>query len=357
MMKITKLRVAINWTSLGVFSVLVGAAMAHQDWSAIAAPSLAIAIVALSLLFGLAAIVGGLGYGEAARATGLDTRPSDGLAIFGTANLAKYLPSNVLHFAGRQYLAHRRGWPQSVALIATLVETGGIVAISTALAWALIGWLLVPAWLFVGGTVAGLAVVALAWVVGLPWLNDVAERSGLEPPHMRPLASAGAHLSIFVLLSGIVALLVARQIGMDGTAHLIIGAWLAGYAIGVITPFAPGGIGSREAAVVVLAGMLGLDMADATTLGVLMRLVTILGEVVLFAAAATIMRSRDDVVPPDAPYLGGVARDLHRQWRLYWQARRCGLDHRLALRHARDSGDEPDLTEDRIWELQARAAE
>lgn len=323
----------------------LGGCLAWATWSAdlsslTASPELLTLTALAAALCSVGAIVQGLGYGHAARATGLDTLPSDGLAIFGAANPAKYVPGNVFHLVGRQVLAYRRGWPQSVALAATLIEAAGLVGLSLLGAAILLGAVLLWAWVWVLLVTATICAGVWAWRDGIWRVNGVLDFFGLEPLCRWELLWTALYLGAFLFATSVSAVAIAGQIGLDAPWHLIVGAWLASYAVGIVTPLAPGGLFAREGAMVAVAGVVGLDPALAGVVAGIMRLVTLAAEAVLWVVSAAVMASRPDVEPEDTdgPDLGELWRrlvdDAKRKWRCYRHARACGLQRRLAYREA-----------------------
>ena len=217
--------------------------------------------------------------------------------------VARYLPGNVAHLLGRAVWL--RGTLDTATLTrATLVELavvplGGVLALAplalvmdvAALEPALqfVGLKgLPPVWLSVGALSAcatGLLVVATLLLGGPRSVGRLAAPTLLTALFMAWLGGSFAvvvHVSGLDLSSGEWPLMVAAAIL----------AWLVGYA----TPGAPGGLGVREAVLVMLAG--GLTIAGEATAAVLLaaiihRLVTTCGDAVCFAAGwATHQRKR-----------------------------------------------------------------
>jgi len=77
----------------------------------------------------------------------------------------------------------------------------------------------------------------------------------------------------------------------------IIAWWAAAWVVGLVTPGAPGGLGTREAALVgIAAGLHGMPLDQATALATASRLVTVGGDLLGAALAAAL-----PLVPPSAP--------------------------------------------------------
>lgn len=244
--------------------------------------------------------------------------PREGLVIWGKANIAKYLPSNVLHFAGRQLIGARFGWPQGSIAAASLFEIGLQVLLPCGTAvlllvvfgrWAMVeeagGWL-VP---FVLVAAVGVMLVLFGRHLR-PWLP----RRMLEPlarlvlPHPAALLPAvvwyllffiGMCLIVWSLYAMVAGYITLRQLPILSIAFLI--SWVMGFVI----PGAPGGIGVREGSFALLGGVF-LTPDILVIVALLMRFVTLLGEGLIFLVALQVGRStasrgadRDRLSPED----------------------------------------------------------
>lgn len=226
-----------------------------------------------------------------------------GAFIYCIANTAKYLPGNVFHFAGRQILGTRAGWGHRAIAQATLLEIAAIVA-------SILLIVLVTAGFGPDG--------AIESIIPDTWRPVAAYR---QPAALAGLAGGGltffvfTRLGLFERLFGVPAAAVVRAITMCaaffclyatlamifaqclptgssrppmfaiGLAYLI--AWLAGFVV----PGAPGGLGVRESALVLLLSGGGDSGAFALGLGLGMRVVSTLGDVVAAGVAYGLDRS------------------------------------------------------------------
>ena len=181
------------------------------------------------------------------------------------SSIAKYLPGNVFHFVGRQWL---------VASVLMLVSRGVVSEqISSSATW-----------------LAG-ALVALTLIVSLPtsrrWLckslGIVTGNSEVRMPGIRTLATVGAMYGLFFFAMAAIAAGCYQLLQpLNGQGAFIAASFLLAFIIGYVVPGAPGGMGVREAA---LLGLLGVVMpqAIALSLAVLIRFVTTVGDLVFFA--------------------------------------------------------------------------
>ncbi len=239
-----------------------------------------LAIAGLALLYGLALTLLVEGWHQIISIFGPEARKRT-YPSYGMTQIAKYLPGNVAHLFGRG--VYLRGGllkdGQIVkATIAELVSIPGAACICI-LAAGVIGalpgsldWLPAKSWT----ALLFLAIVLVAIVALL------AKRTGIANKQQIRAFSASVFLSILFMLA--LGSLYAACFGLLANAPFLelasaaIIAWLVGF----LTPGAPGGLGTREAAFVLLLGH--LDQENAVLISAaLFRVVTILGDCALFA--------------------------------------------------------------------------
>jgi glycosyltransferase 2 family protein len=209
-------------------------------------------------------------------------------------NIAKYLPSNLLHLYGRAIAAKDQGVPLAIASLSVLLDTllmtaGGLI----------LGLFCIPKnWLFM--TILG--VVMILTVLHPRLLNPVLNRLGASL--RQTVAGSSAHLlpkqlvkrypmraligeTAFVALRGIgfvmtVAALTPISVDM---VPILVSIFSVGWVLGFITPGAPGGLGVFELTVSTLLtqpGMFhdgsGLPVGVAISAVAIQRLVSTLAE-------------------------------------------------------------------------------
>ncbi|MET1411845.1 hypothetical protein ABVF61_06240 [Roseibium sp. HPY-6] len=213
---------------------------------------------------------------------------------FTMTQIAKYIPGNVAHLLGRGLYLRSSSLSDGQIVKATLVELAAIpagavtvIAVlgSAGLLSPLLPWL--PSWLWV--------LLAPGLVLGVLAALVLAPRLGLVPQSSTSgLLVIGTLSTVFMALLGLIfaavfSLLAAAPIAPLAGAAVI--AWLVGY----LTPGAPGGLGTREAALVAL--LWSLNQEDAVLIAAaLFRIVTTLGDVLLFSVGWLV-------------FSGGTARD------------------------------------------------
>jgi hypothetical protein len=211
--------------------------------------------------------------------------------IYGRAHLAKYLPGNIFSIVGRQILGRKCGLSNRALVWAAALEILGIVSVASLL-------------IALGGLHLGelkplfevpVLLGCIFLPVFLPWvITSVFRRLPNLKPFGLPARSFVAYLRLygiflfylpFFLMSAALLwwLLYEASGGLAPTYMIVVGisvgTWLAGY----ITPGATGGIGVRDA-LLILA--LKPFVGEAIVFAVLaFRLTTILGDIIYFLLA------------------------------------------------------------------------
>ncbi|MCE2542723.1 MAG: hypothetical protein J4F30_04700 [Acidobacteria bacterium] len=203
------------------------------------------------------------------------------VGAYGLSQLAKYIPGNVFQFAGRQLIGVSGGLPHSVLARSALHELLGLTAAGGLISlWALplvavgLSWVSTP---LVGAATVGLALATVRLVAGA-----------------RIARALGAHL-LFLLAAATVFFwllgLLAPHPDQAAAWLPIWGAYTAAWMAGFATPGAPAGLGVRE---LVLLFLLSGRVQEETLLVAvaLARLITVLGDLLFFGAAAWAARTR-----------------------------------------------------------------
>lgn len=233
--------VFVNWTELGTLDLTF-----HVRPLWIVAAALMVWLTYGLLIEAWRRII--LGWNQA-----LDYRPA--LRIWCLSNLGRYLPGKVWSVAALAVLAQRAGvagWASAgsaVVMQVIAIGTGALVvgvgAPGAVTPLALAGAL----------CLAGLAIGALVWKPMLGYLVHLA-RPGAQfraLPVSAALLAAAATLTSWITY-GIAFWMLARGIfdGVHLSAIQATGVFAAGYIVGLMALFAPGGIGVRELVFVAL---------------------------------------------------------------------------------------------------------
>lgn len=203
------------------------------------------------------------------------------VAVYGTSQLAKYLPGNVFHLVGRQVLGQGHGFSQRAMAYASLQEAASVLIVCVGLSLAVE---LLSAPLVVPLSKDMVVVIILAGVVSLLLALFFHRRLGVVVHVPAFLAAMVCH-GVFLTGTAVIVYLLAVVLGMAPLPFgTILASWCWAYLSGFATPAAPGGIGVREAAFVALVPQQD-EVGLVLVLVFAMRVISASGDL-LFAAIA-----------------------------------------------------------------------
>jgi uncharacterized membrane protein YbhN (UPF0104 family) len=223
--------------------------------------------------------------------------------IYARSGIAKYLPGNIFHLVGRQLLGRALGVSQARLAVATATE----IALSLLSVWLVAAavFAAVPGPIsrglsllaFVLGALAAIALVSpnLRWMV--PRTAPVLDRVVGDARGPEFGVALALNLSFFLCLAliagSVFRALTGEPLPLMQVGAVYLSAWLAGY----IVPGASGGLGVREAALLVLMdGAAGQPAVLAFALA--MRVQSILGDLCFFAASYALPSAAPEAIPP-----------------------------------------------------------
>jgi len=244
------------------------------------------AMAGLALVYGLANTVLALAWQNLLMHFGVDVHRLWAVRIYGLTQLAKYIPGNIMHLAGRQAMGLADdipGWPLAKASVWEL----GLISIAGALFFVLVLPQFLPI-VTVAMAILGFVAVLLILVLVLKRYMSLA------------VSRAFGWYVVFLVISGIVfvGLLILLK-GVDFVTPLLAltfcGAFIVAWLVGLATPGAPAGIGARELALTVLLKGL-VNEADLVWAVLMSRVVTVIGDVLFFLLASWLANRRLSVV-------------------------------------------------------------
>lgn len=214
--------------------------------------------------------------------------------VYVRSNIAKYLPGNVMHFAGRNVLGKKFGFSQFDMALSTVIEV--ISLLFTACVWSLAfayrsfvqaivksvnrsPWV-VPT---VAAAAAAIITLGLIYAYKKGYLRKF--KKLLSISFLKLFIRLFLIYSVTMIVPGILLLLIFTQaLGISlslQTSVLVVAAYMISWALGYIVPGAPGGIGIREFALLMI---LGSPCGNGPTLVamILHRVASILGDVIAF---------------------------------------------------------------------------
>lgn len=208
-------------------------------------------------------------------------------AIYGKTQIAKYIPGNVFHVAGRHILGSRAGVKHIVLAGAAIYEILGLLTISV-----LIGFggmvifgienIYLPSYQIILILLVTIVMSILVTAV-TPYLMSL---RGIILTHhgvwdsIRNLCKVYFLYFMFFLIAGLLLVFIVN-IFLDMNfiiAAKIIAIFSIAWVAGFIVPGAPGGIGVREAVIIFLITPI-IGEAQGIAVAVALRFVTLIGDV------------------------------------------------------------------------------
>ena len=213
--------------------------------------------------------------------------------IYIKANIAKYLPGNVLNLVGRNVLAGKLGLSQKNITISTFFEII-FFATTTLILSALfsinkISELFklinryVPIWILFSIFLIILTILILIILKNNKYFSLLKKYLNIEFIFIS-IKAMGLYSVYFIFSGSVLSFILSELLSVDVTVNLffqLIGVYVISYFIGYITPGAPGGIGVRETILVLLiTELFGTDIAVISS--ILHRIFTILSDVFIY---------------------------------------------------------------------------
>ena len=225
----------------------------------------------------------GLIWRELVVAQGIALSMRDSIGLSWRVQIAKYIPGNVFHFAGRIALADQLGVSRGVAMRATLLEP--IIMLLVAAVISVRWWSseIGGGWVW---PAAGIAAVSIGgWIVRKHWLADKVGWS---------MSGSGAARTLItvVVLFGFLGLMFSLFLPVvnDAVERPWLTVWAMttfSWAVGFVAVGAPGGLGVREATLTLFA-INPVDRHALMLVGVLTRAAMLVGDAVSLALSALI---------------------------------------------------------------------
>lgn len=298
---------AIGWLALATALIFLVRRVAHnapdliQLVSSFSVTTSGI-LVSVVVVYGLALFGKGLAWGHLL-AGALGRHPGWPLvvSVHGRSQIYKYLPGNVFHFASRQILGREFGWSHANIAAATTFEVFLNVA-AALLVGVVLGSLVTLETgsdiSFVDLAISLLLLVGLAWMLAyaiphLPLARQYPGFSRFWSLACNPaLLRASTAYLLFFSVAGILYGVVLNTLGIPLSVPLLMTACAAfsfAWIVGFVTPGAPGGLGVREALLILLLSP-SVGESVATAAALLYRFVTLAAEFLYFLSASAFSR-------------------------------------------------------------------
>jgi uncharacterized membrane protein YbhN (UPF0104 family) len=254
-------------------------------------------------------VMNGVCWQRTLKAAGYPARLDDCIASVGLSIFTKYIPGKLWMIVGRAtYVAARTGAP--VSRLSSLSLNAQMIALWLGLVFGFAGLVMLRGLHLWGWMVAGLWAV-LSAIIFSPYAHGIAEivlrrllKKEISLPQL-PWHAAWRVMGWFALYwvcySAGFYLLVASMLG--GFPPLAVGgAYPLAGTLGILTVFAPGGLGTREAVLTGYLRLAGVELARATSIALAARLWFLAGEAAIFLTGLALSHHvRPGATPAAAP--------------------------------------------------------
>lgn len=221
-------------------------------------------------------------------------------SVYFLSALAKYIPSNVMHFAARHFLCRKFNLSQKEVLFSNILEICLVLTAAIGLVGVFVFLKLVSLPEVFNGNQQIIQRLIVALCIGIVismtifiWQKMKIIKSGQHDLFLKIAFVFGIYL-FFFLIAGLVFWLqfLAMDIGMPLAPDIVakyVFCYIFAWTLGFVTPGVPGGLGVREAVMVsILEPIIGPDIAVIGA--VLFRISTLLGEFFGYLFAKAVQR-------------------------------------------------------------------
>lgn len=197
------------------------------------------------------------------------------IRTYGISQLAKYIPGNIFHIAGRQALGMASGLSSKGILRSNIFELMLIATAGSTFIWLALSIILPALPLLAGLALSLVSIAAIFILLNFFMSNALAQAFMLQTFFL--IISAVIFVSILVLITHNGYIEYSNLLYI-GSVYII--AWLAG----LITPGAPAGVGIRELVIIFFLRNI-IPESDLLLTVVLGRFVTVTGDVLFYILA------------------------------------------------------------------------
>jgi hypothetical protein len=249
-------------------------------------------ITVLSILYGISKIIHALGWYHLLNInlkSGQNVSVYDAIIVFGKTHIAKYIPGNIFHYAGRHFLAKKFDLSNAFLIKTTIFEIAIVTSISAALSLLSLRQIInvsedmlprdglksIFIFMIILITVSYSAYYFKSWISNqwnkLKWLNLIKSY----------LSYLCFYLVSFIFFLFIINTTISEPYSGTKEIVFLLGSYSVAWLAGFIVPGAPGGIGVREAVFLIL---LDTYIGEAVLLHSILtyRIVTVIGDFVQY---------------------------------------------------------------------------
>jgi len=225
------------------------------------------------------------------------------IAIYFKSNIAKYLPGNVGQYVGRQIFGCSLGMTQAQLALSSIFEIGFSVLGAMIVAIAFGGGKIIEVYrtLQPGDNYTLIVVIAVCAMLAAAILLMIFRKHRIIAAifelfkkknfWLRSAEILSLYIAQFLAFGAALVLLVQLNAQISAAdAPIILAASAIAWIIGFVTPGVPGGIGVRESMLLLMLPMYPQNVILSAA--IIQRVVTILGDVLAWAAGAVFFSRR-----------------------------------------------------------------
>jgi hypothetical protein len=233
-------------------------------------------VAIMSMVYGLSNVILAHAWQKVLQHLGVSVAAPWAISAYGISQIARYLPGNIFHIAGRQALGAAANLPHWPLAKSAVWELGLIAAAGT-----MFGLLILPLLTEYVTYATSLTLFIATLVVSLILLKHL---------HSQAIMLAFKLHLIFLLISGIIFTCLIELLSEDAAIQVkdwlpLIGTYIVAWLAGLVTPGSPAGIGIRELVLLLLLnGIIG--ETELVMVVALVRFVTASGDGLFFIASS-----------------------------------------------------------------------
>lgn len=283
-MKFDPIKKKLHWvgTGLGVLGVVFVAFKLAEygnqiDFSGFGAGVLLTAS-GLAVVYGFANLLLALAWHDLLHHVSIESDRRWAIRTYGQSQLAKYVPGNIFHLAGRQAIGMAKGLPGR-PLVKSAIWELAVIAVAG-------GLFSIPVLFFFAGQTSSMPALA-AFTMSVLFCAWTARRR-FSTWVARALIWYTIFLTVSGLLFTIILLYVSSNLAVPSIAIAFCGSYVIAWLAGLLTPGAPAGVGVRE---FVLYALLHTYVSKGDLLAAILlgRMVTVSGDLFFYFAAVFVV--------------------------------------------------------------------
>lgn len=228
------------------------------------------------------------------------------ITVYAKSNIGKYLPGNIMQFVGRNILAGKLGFKQLDITFCTIIEIIMLVLTDCILSliFALKSFKRILNYVFYtinSSTVYGILIVLILLIAVAIWV--LVKKTGIIKDYkqfftknfLKLLCKLFCIYSITLIIPGIFLVLIftlvlGSHVTLQ-TSMLIIAGYTISWVLGFVVPGAPGGIGVREAVLLLMLGPLFTNNIVLLA-AIVLRITSIIGDLIAFLLSSYTLISK-----------------------------------------------------------------